>query len=62
MKDAVEFYSQNGEDFLLWSLFKGRKSGFYIDIGAFDGIHLSNSYYFEKNGWDGVCVEAHPEY
>jgi FkbM family methyltransferase len=62
MKNNIEFYSQNGEDFLLWSLFKGKNQGFYIEIGAFDGIHFSNSYFFEKHGWKGVCVEAHPKY
>lgn len=62
MKNNVEFYSQNGEDFLLWELFKGKTNGFYIEIGAFDGIHFSNSYFFEKHGWKGVCVEAHPKY
>ena len=62
MKNIVEFYSQNGEDFLLWGLFKGRTDGFYIEIGAFDGIHFSNSYFFEKHGWQGICVEAHPRY
>jgi FkbM family methyltransferase len=62
MENEFEFYSQNGEDFLLWQLFKNKTHGFYIDIGAFDGIHFSNSCFFEKQGWSGVCVEAHPTY
>jgi FkbM family methyltransferase len=57
-----KFYSQNGEDFLLWSLFGSCESGYFVDVGAFDGIHLSNSYSFELAGWRGVCIEAHPEY
>jgi len=56
------YYSQNGEDFLLWQLFQGQSDGFYVDIGAFDGIHLSNSYSFELAGWAGICVEPHPRY
>lgn len=56
------FYSQNGEDLLLWDVFKDQKYGYYIDVGAFDGIHLSNSYVFELNGWDGMCVEGNPTY
>jgi FkbM family methyltransferase len=56
------FYSQHGEDFLLWSLFSDRSNGFYVDVGAFDGKHLSNSYSFELAGWSGLCVEPHPEY
>lgn len=58
----MRFYSQNGEDCLLWSFFGSRRSGFFVDVGAFDGIHLSNSYSFEENGWRGICVEAHPDY
>lgn len=57
-----EFYSQNGEDFLLWNLFKGDPEGFYVDIGACDGIYSSSTYFFEQHGWKGVCVEAHPKY
>ena len=56
------FYSQHGEDFLLWNFFKGAPEGFFLDIGAFDGIHLSNSYVFEQAGWKGICVEPHPQY
>jgi hypothetical protein len=56
------FYSQNGEDYLLSQFFNLKNDGFFIDIGAFDGIHLSNSYTFEKKGWRGICVEANPKY
>lgn len=33
-----------------------------MDVGAFDGIHLSNSYSFELGGWQGLCIEAHPRF
>jgi len=58
----MDYYSQNGEDLLLWNVFKDQESGFFIDVGAFDGIHLSNSYVFELNGWNGICVEGNPTY
>jgi FkbM family methyltransferase len=58
-----KFFSQQGEDFLLWSLFDDRNTaGYFVDVGAFDGIHLSNTYSFELAGWGGVCVEAHPHF
>ena len=60
--NKIRYYSQNGEDLLLSTFFHGKKKGFYIEVGAFDGIHLSNTYYFEKLGWDGICIEAHPSY
>jgi len=58
----MDFYSQNGEDFLLWQVFQDQKTGFFLDVGALDGIHFSNSYAFERAGWQGVCVEACPTY
>ena len=56
------YYSQYGEDFLVHQLFLDVQHGFYVDVGAFDGIHLSNSFAFEQLGWDGICVEPHPTY
>jgi len=34
---------------------------FYVDIGANDGITVSNTAYFEMDmGWKGICIEPHP--
>tara|TARA_Y100000590_G_C15694561_1_gene1004637 strand:- start:674 stop:1411 length:738 start_codon:yes stop_codon:yes gene_type:complete len=34
------------------------ESGFYIELGANDGITQSNTYYFEKNmNWNGLLIE-----
>ena len=39
------------------------KSGFFVEIGANDGITLSNTVYLEQNfGWNGILVEANPKY
>jgi FkbM family methyltransferase len=58
----MEFYSQYGQDkFLFENFFKEKNNGFYLDIGAHDGITLSNTYFFEKLGWDGVCIEPIPD-
>lgn len=35
--------------------------GVFIDVGAFEPIRISNSYHFEKNGWDVYCFEANPD-
>ena len=33
-------------------------NGFFIELGANDGISQSNTYYFEKNkNWNGVLIE-----
>lgn len=51
------FRAQNGEDRWLDAYFGGRRAGFFVDVGAYDGVDLSNSYHFEAIGWTGVLVE-----
>jgi FkbM family methyltransferase len=58
----ANYYSQQGEDFVLDAFFDFRPGGYFVDVGAFDGVHLSNSYIFEQRGWSGICVEAAPRY
>jgi len=57
-----KYYSQNGEDKILWSVFDPGYKGFFVDVGALDGKRFSNSYSFEQAGWQGLCVEVHPAY
>jgi len=56
-------YSQFGQDLYVADvLFQGKKGGVFLDIGAHDGISLSNTYLLEKkHGWTGICIEALPE-
>ena len=54
--------SQYGEDVLLWKFFQNKRDGFYIDVGAYDGVGFSNTYFFEAIGWDGILVEAVPRF
>ena len=58
--NKITFYSQEGQDLLAYTYFKGKNQGFFIDIGAYDGILISNTYLFEQLGWKGICVEADP--
>lgn len=52
------YKSQFGQDFFLDRyIFSGKDKGFFIDIGANHPIALSNSYFFEKKGWDGLAFE-----
>jgi FkbM family methyltransferase len=57
---APSFHSQFGEDRLLAERFAGVEHGYFAEIGAYDGVSFSNTYYFEQLGWDGVLVEANP--
>ncbi len=38
------------------------RDGYYVELGANDGAHESNSYYFElKKGWRGTLIEPSPK-
>ena len=57
------FYSQYKQDEILEkNIFKGYKNGFFVDVGANDGIKINNTLYFEKNNnWKGINIEANPD-
>jgi FkbM family methyltransferase len=57
----MKFYSQHKQDEFIIDYFKGKKGGTFLDIGAHDGITLSNTYtlYSELN-WTGLCFEPMP--
>ena len=40
--------------------FNFKPDGFFVDIGAYDGVSISNTKFLEDLGWDGICVEPHP--
>jgi len=57
----MEFKSQHKQDEFIINYFKGKKNGVFVDIGAHDGITLSNTYVLEKEyGWKGICIEPIP--
>jgi FkbM family methyltransferase len=53
-------YSQNNEQDVILQYFGSRK-GFFLDIGANDGITLSNTYALQLQLWSGVLVEPSEE-
>lgn len=57
-----DYFSEAGQDMLVKdNFFKNQKSGFFLEIGAFDGIEGSNCYHFEKfMNWEGIAIEASP--
>ena len=58
-------HSQNGEDGIIEYIFNkiGKShNGTFIEFGAWDGKHLSNTYHlFSQKGWDGIYIESDPE-
>ena len=55
------YFSQFGQvKWIFERLSRNKENKFYVDIGANDGITLSNTYFLEKNGWDGIAVKPIP--
>jgi len=59
----LKYYSQHGQDkYLDEYIFNKKEKGFFVDIGAHDGITFNNTYFFEKyRKWNGMCIEPIPE-
>lgn len=53
-------YSQNLEEDIILEYLKG-KTGAFLDLGANDGITLSNTRALADIGWKGVLIEASPK-
>src|SRR5664279_1724982 len=56
----TQFHSQFGEDRYVYRHLNPPKKGVFVDAGAGHPINLSNTYFFEKNGWTGLCIDADP--
>ena len=55
----VKWYGQFGEDIAIYPILKDIEKGYFVDVGALDGVHASNTLLFEKLGWGGVAIEPH---
>jgi len=57
------YHSQCGQDrFVYENYFKDYREGVFIDIGAHDGVSLSNTLFFEEElDWTGICIEPNPK-
>jgi FkbM family methyltransferase len=53
-------FSQDGEDRIVLRLFRHRRDGFYIDIGAHHPYRFSNTALLHELGWRGINIEATP--
>lgn len=58
----VQFYAQYGEDRILNDIFKNNRHGVCVEVGGFDGVTGSNTYFFEKLGWKCLVIEPMPEF
>ena len=51
--------SQLGQDLWVIDTMKYKKNGYFVDLGALDGLTHSNTLMLEnKYSWSGICVEV----
>ena len=46
-----------GEDLILKDIFKNFSNGFYVDIGSYHPLHLSNTFLLYRRGWRGINID-----
>lgn len=53
-------FCQQNEDVFLHIIFEniGKTNNFFVDIGAGDGEHLSNTRLLKLMGWDGLLIDS----
>lgn len=50
--------SQFGQDFFVINFFKFKTNGFFVELGAADGVTQSNTFLLEQQyGWKGLLIE-----
>ena len=58
--DGTITFSRDKQDrYAIDNIFKCKKNGFFLDIGASDGVNENNTLLFERYyDWDGICCEC----
>lgn len=56
------YYGQFKTDKFIEEYFDSSHVGVCIEIGACDGYIGTNTFYFEKKGWECICIEPNPNY
>lgn len=59
----MKYYSQLEQDKWVHSVLGNKENGYFIELGACDGLYLSNTLFFEENlNWIGICIEPNENY
>lgn len=58
MRMAKCHYSQYGEDAVVEAIVRSRdRKGFFVDVGCFEPVSLSNTYMLYRQGWSGIAID-----
>jgi FkbM family methyltransferase len=53
-------FPPGGENALKEEFFGGARDGFFVEVGANDPEHMSQTWHLERLGWRGVLIEPQP--
>ena len=56
-KNYFPSYGASGEDVLINKIFKNKKDGYFVDVGALHPINGSLTYSLSKKGWAGLNID-----
>jgi FkbM family methyltransferase len=61
----MNYYSASNtcqDRWVVEAVFRGRRNGYFVDIGATNGIGANNTYALESQlGWTGICIEPNSD-
>jgi hypothetical protein len=59
----MTYYSQIGQDRWVQSVLGDKYNGYFVELGACDGVKYSNTLFFEREReWNGICIEPNDLY
>lgn len=59
----MNYNSQIAQDKWVHSVLENKKNGYFIELGACDGLLYSNTLFFERSlNWNGICIEPNDIY
>lgn len=62
LNNKIISYSQAGEDYNIRNIFREKKNGFYVDVGAFHPLNVSNTcYFYTFENWRGINIDPNPQ-
>jgi hypothetical protein len=55
--------SQHGQDSVIIDIMRGKKQGYYVDVGCGHPLRFSNTYILERYfDWDGIGFDGNPKF
>mmetsp|Transcript_11797 Transcript_11797/g.30107 ORF Transcript_11797/g.30107 Transcript_11797/m.30107 type:complete len:219 (-) Transcript_11797:15-671(-) len=63
MAAVQAWHSQLGQDAWVCGVLGHKRGGFFVELGAGDGVDLSNTLALERHlDWGGICIEPSPQF